>query len=104
MTFRKRRSNKRDKSAEAYARYLDSGTPLVEILLKDNTCIHGVIVGFYKGDPLREEPLITGWQITPPDEAPTMGTDILGTPVGKMVRHEEIVSMKFPGNNKVIRF
>lgn len=94
-----------NKSYDAYNKYLQVTNPEVEIRLTNGKNLHGIILGFFKGDPDSSDPYILKWQIAKQQEdKATLGVDVTGNSIGILVEHRDIVQLKFIEDGSIYVF
>lgn len=74
------------------------------LVLKNGRHIKGVIVGYFKGDELSDEPYIMRWHIVDENDSTTMGFDTFGCLIGELVDHANIAEVYIQEDGSFIKF
>jgi hypothetical protein len=75
----------------------------ITMTLKNSTVFRGVIVGFYRQDDSEDSPVIK-WHLLDADEINLNPMELMGASSGRIIRHKDIVSIKFDEDNSVMNF
>lgn len=91
-------------SDEIYSKYFALEDKTVEIILRDNRCLRGMFVGFFKSDLDSEESKIIKWQFVNEGEENIFSVDSLGFLVGEIIQQKDIIEIHFMGDDSIIQF
>jgi len=89
-----------DYSKQIYHTYFSLKNRTVKVVLKNGRNIQGIICGFFKGDPERQDPYIVKWHIVAEAEKNRFGTNILGYITGELIKQEDILEVQFGADKK----
>jgi len=95
---------KRDLSEELYKKYFRLNDRKVEITLKNNVVLKGILVGFFRGDEDAEEPCIERWHLADEKNEFSLGLDAFGFLSGTIVKQKDIAEILFFEDNSVMKF
>jgi len=89
----------KDYSKEIYDKYYSSNGKILKIVLKDNSVLNGIFVGFSHGDAESEESYIIKWHFVSEGEIEKYRTEILAEETmqeyGRIIKQEDIKSVTF---------
>ncbi len=89
----------KDYSKEIYDKYYSSNGKTLKIVLKDDSVLNGIFVGFSNGDIELGEPHIISWHFVPETEIKKYRTEILAVETmqeyGRIIKQEDIKSITF---------
>jgi hypothetical protein len=76
----------------------------VEILLENNVHYTGLIIGFFFGMQEIGEPFILKWHLVKRKDRFTFGKGVLGSYIGTIFYHTELISIRFLQDNSIMVF
>ncbi len=92
-----------DTSLILYQKYFSLANRQIEVKLKNNRTISGVIVGFFKSDEDAHDFHICEWHIADEKDKLTLGVDAFGYIKGVIVRHRDIIEVKFFEDGSIMK-
>lgn len=76
----------------------------VEILLINNIQLRGIILGFFFGIQDHGDPFILKWHLVEKKDRYTFGKGALGSCIGTIFYHKELISIRFLQDYSVMKF
>jgi len=94
----------RDTSRILFNKYLKLKSKNSRITLLDGRVVTGSIVGFYRGNRYQNDPSVVMWHVVDEKDEMTLGFDIFGNRVGKLISQGEIAEIYFYENKSCFKF
>lgn len=89
------KNKNRDISSELYEKYTVLVNRKVEITLKDNTTLIGILIGYFKQDDDATEMHINSWHLVDEHDEETLEIDTFGSSVGTVIKQNNIAEIYF---------
>ncbi len=91
-------------SLQLYEKYTAIINRKVEITLKDNTSIIGMLIGYFKQDDDATEIHINSWHVVDEHDEETIEIDTFGSFVGTVIKQNKIAEIYFFEDDTSMRF
>ncbi len=89
------KNKKRELSLQLYEKYTAIVNRKVEITLKDNSTLIGMLIGYFKHDDDATEMHINSWHVVDEHDEETLEIDIFGSSVGIVIKQKKIAEIYF---------
>ncbi|MDZ7650483.1 MAG: hypothetical protein U5K54_26910 [Cytophagales bacterium] len=91
-------------SAALFDKLQNSTADEVEVSLKNNSQLRGIIIGFFFGIQDYGDPFILKWHLVEKKDRYTFGKGVLGSCIGTIFSHKELISIRFLQDDSVMKF
>ena len=89
------KNRNREMSLQLYEKYTAIDNRKVEIILKDNTALIGMLIGYFKQDDDATEMHIISWHVVDEHDEETLEIDTFGSSVGTVIKQNKIAEIYF---------